>query len=161
MNQDLTINIDKFDNLYKWFNGLTRLVQVLSKYWNQTNPYIIIHGFVSRQEAQQMLLNNRNNNQIPIGSFIIRFRYKEPKSIAISYKQTINNISNLKCDLSNNNDSTFICGKKLMILEQFILSFPALKYLYTPKKVIPKEEIFKMLYVVEHDARALLLNGPM
>ena len=140
MNENLTINIEKFDNLYNWFNGLTRLVQILSNYYDKLNP-IIIHGFVSRNDAHKMLLDKNKN--IPIGTFIIRFRYKEPKSIAISYKKNIENVSNLKCDLSNNNDSTFICGKKLLPLPQFILSFPALKYLYHPKSPIPKNEIFK------------------
>eukprot|EP01084_Bolivina_argentea_P076825 139280_1 len=139
MNNDLTINIEKFDIIYQWFNGLTRLVQILSNYYNKINP-IIIHGFVSRDDSHKMLLNQ--NHHIPIGTFIIRFRYKQPKSIAISYKQTNNKVSNLKCDLSNNNDSTFICGTKLLPLPEFILTFKPLKYLYNKTSPIPKEKIF-------------------
>eukprot|EP01084_Bolivina_argentea_P076833 139301_1 len=75
MNNDLTISVEKFDILYNWFNGLIRLVQALSDYYDKLNP-IIIHGFISREEAQNMILEN---NQIPIGTFIIRFRYKQPK----------------------------------------------------------------------------------
>merc|ERR1712228_414557 len=141
MNQDLTLNIEKFDPIYNWFHGLTRLVQTLSDYYNKTNP-VVIHGFVSRDDAHKMLLDKHRN--LPIGTFIIRFRYKQPKSIAISYKQSNKNISNIKCDLSNNNDSTFICGKKLLPLSQFILTFPPLKYLYNLQSPIPKESVFNL-----------------
>jgi len=138
MNQDLTIPIEKFDAMYSWFHGLTRLVQTLSDYYNKSNP-VVIHGFVSRDDAQRMLLNEK----CQIGTFIIRFRYKEPKSIAISYKKKMNFIANIKCDLSPNNDSTFICGKKSMPLPQFIATFQPLEYLYVHKQSpIAKEIIF-------------------
>jgi len=143
MNQDLTVNIEKFDSIYNWFNGLTRLVQILSDYYNKINP-VIIHGFLSRDDAHKMLLEKNRN--IPIGTFIIRFRYKQPKSIAISYKQSNHNVSNIKCDLSNNNDYTFICGKKLLPLPQFILNFHPLKYLYHHQLPIPKDQIFNILH---------------
>merc|ERR1712129_129141 len=81
-----------------------------------------------------------------IGTFIIRFRYKQPKSIAISYKLNANQISNIKCDLSPNNDSTFICGKKSMPLPQFIASFQPLKFLYgsNAQSSVAKETIFTL-----------------
>ena len=141
MSQDLTIRIEKFDPIYSWFHGLTRLVQTLSDYYNKMNP-VVIHGFVSRDDAHKMLLDKHRN--LPIGTFIIRFRYKQPKSIAISYKNSHNKIANIKCDLSNNNDSTFICGKKLLPLPQFILTFPPLQYLYNSQSPIRKDQIFTL-----------------
>jgi len=137
MNQDLTINIQRFDVFYAWFNGLVRLVSVLADYYNQTHP-TVIHGFMSREEAHKVLLRDQ---RIPVGTFIIRFRYKEPKSVAISYKASTKKVSNVKCDL--NPDSTFVCGAKSIPLPRFILKYEALQFLYDATKPIPKEQIFK------------------
>merc|ERR1712176_66712 len=124
------------------FQGLTRLVQALSDYYNKTNP-VVIHGFVSRDDAQKMLLDKHRNP--PIGTFIIRFRYKQPKSIAISYKKDHSNVANIKCDLSNNNEYTFICGKKVMTLPHFISTFTPLQYLYnTQQALLPKQQVFNL-----------------
>eukprot|EP01084_Bolivina_argentea_P270034 459073_1 len=97
MNHDLTINCDVFDAIYAWFNGATRLVQILSQYYNRTNP-IVIHAWLSREEAFKLL----SQPTVAPGTFLIRFRYKEAKSIAISYKMKNSKISNLKCDLNPN-----------------------------------------------------------
>ena len=125
--------------------GMQRLVEALEDVWNETNP-VLIHGFVGREEAEQLL----SAQSIPIGSFVIRFRFKEPRSIAITSKVGIGRMSNEKYDLHRHQLAVgqrsirmFQCGNRVLTLPQFILSNPALDAIYNAENApIPKQSVF-------------------
>merc|ERR1719203_1749734 len=74
---------------------------------------------------------------VPTGTFVVRFRFKEPRSIAISYKVATGKVGNVKCDLSRERSvhsarsvRQFKCGKRILTLPRFILSYPQLVAVY-------------------------------
>ena len=81
MDNNQIISIERFGDIYEWFTGFCRLVSVLNIVWEKEEPYTAIHGFVSRSQAEQMLVPAR------VGTFIIRFGSKA-YTMCITYKDT-------------------------------------------------------------------------
>ncbi|ETO35352.1 hypothetical protein RFI_01709 [Reticulomyxa filosa] len=157
MNEHLSLHAAKFDGLYRWFSGICKMVVSLSHVWDQQSP-VIIHGFVTRIEAEAML------DCCPVGTFLIRFSNNYDDSIAISYvegkvvkKNSLGQqscfvedephgvIGHIKGFLAPAGKCEFIFGNEVGIpLKRFIDSFGKLVALYNdenPLNPFPKASI--------------------
>jgi len=170
MNKNMSLSSTCFDDLYRWFSGICKVIVVLSREWEQQSP-VVIHGFVTRKEAEAML------DRCPTGTFLIRFSNNYDESIAISYvknngidKNSSNEITkepdqlqrssfeenethaviaHMKGSLAKGSQTDFIFGNEAqgnkMPLKTFIDTFSTLVALYNdenPLAPFPKETIF-------------------